>query len=95
MQFYDVTALVEADMQNEYPDLVPVIKNRVTRQSISYFRDISKSGYDDKEDIHYVVSRVRKGIFKYLFSSYNFKSKMYGVMIALLPGLARRYAKKI
>ena len=49
----------------------------------------------DKEDIHYVVSRVRKGIFKYLFSSYNFKSKMYGVMIALLPGLARRYAKKI
>ena len=95
MQFYDVTALVEADMQNEYPDLVPVIKNRVTRQSISYFRDISKSGYDDKEDIRYVVSRVRKGIFKYLFSSYNFKSKMYGVMIALLPGLARRYAKKI
>ena len=95
MQFYDVTSLVESDMQNEYPDLLPVIKNRVTRQSISYYRDISKSGYDDKEDIRYVIRKVRKGIFRYLFSSYNFKSKMYGVMIALLPGPARRYAKKI
>lgn len=95
MQFYEVTSLVETDIRTDYPDLVPVIKNRVTRQSISYFRDMSKSCYEDKNDIRYVISRVRKGIFKYLFSSYNFKSKMYGVMIALLPGCARRYAKKI
>ena len=95
MQFYEVTALVESDIQKSYPDLVSVIKNRVTRQSISYFRDMSKSEYDDKEDIRYVIRKVRKGIFKYLFSSYNFKSKMYGLMIALLPGCARRYAKKI
>ena len=95
MQFYDVASSVMSDMQNEYSGLVPVIRKRVTRQSISYYRDMSKSGYDDKEDIRYVIRMVRKGIFKYLFSSYNFKSKMYGVMIALFPRWARSYAKKI
>ena len=95
MQFYDVTSLVESDMGKDCPEMLPVIRNRVTRQSISYFRDMSKSGYDDAEDIRFVIRKVRKGIFKYLFSAYNFKSKMYGVMIALLPGCSRRYAKKI
>ena len=95
MQFYDVTSQVASDIRKTYPDLLPVIRNRVTRQSISYFKDIGISDYNDSEDVKYVIKTVRKGIFKYLFSRYRFKSKMYGLLIALLPGLARRSAKKI
>lgn len=95
MQFYEVNDSVVSDVKELYPDLLSVIQNRVTRQSISYFRDMYASDYDNREDIKYVVKMVRKGIFRYLFTAYAFKSKMYGLLIAIIPGLARKMAKKI
>ena len=95
MQFYEVNERVVSDVKEIYPDLLSVIRHRVTRQSISYFRDMGVSDYDNKEDYKYVVKMVRKGIFKYLFSAYAFKSRMYGLMIAIIPPLARKMSKKI
>lgn len=95
MQFYEVNDRVVSDVKAIYPDLLPIIQYRVTRQSISYFRDMGASDYDNKEDIKHVIKMVRKGIFRYLFSTYYFKSKMYGLMIAIIPPLARKMSKKI
>ena len=95
MQFYEVNDRVVSDVKEIYPDLLSVIRHRVTRQSISYFRDMGVSDYDNKEDYKFVVKMVRKGIFKYLFSAYAFKSRMYGLMIAIIPPLARKMSKKI
>lgn len=95
MQFYEVNDRVVSDVKDTYPDLLRYIQYRVTRQSVSYYRDMGASDYNETEDVRYVVKAVRKGIFKYLFSGYRFKSKMYGLLIAIIPGLAWRLAKKI
>ena len=94
MQFFDVAAKVSEGISDTHPDLVPVIRNRVTRQAISYYRDISSSGYDDAEDKKFIVKTVRKGIWKYLFSKYKAKSKMFGLLIAISPPLARKVFAK-
>ena len=94
MQFFDVAAKVSEGISDTHPDLVPVIRNRVTRQAISYYRDISSSGYDDAEDRKFIVKTVRKGIWKYLFSRYKAKSKMFGLLIAVSPPLARKVFAK-
>ena len=90
MQFFDVAAKVSEGISDTHPDLVPV----VTRQAISYYRDISSSGYDDAEDKKFIVKTVRKGIWKYLFSKYKAKSKMFGLLIAISPPLARKVFAK-
>ena len=95
MQFFEVADKVSAGISGEYSDLVPVIRNRITRQAISYYRDVASSGYDDVNDTKFIVSTVRKGIWKYLFSRYKAKSKMFGLLIAISPSLARKvFAKK-
>ena len=94
MQFFDVAGKVSEGISDTHPDLVPVIRNRVTRQAISYYRDISSSGYDDAEDRKFIVKTVRKGIWKYLFSRYKAKSKMFGLLIAISPPLARKVFAK-
>ena len=95
MQFFEVADKVTAGISGEYSDLVPVIRNRITRQAISYYRDVASSGYDDVNDTKFIVSTVRKGIWKYLFSRYKAKSKMFGLLIAISPALARKvFAKK-
>ena len=95
MQFFEVADKVTAGISGEYSDLVPVIRNRITRQAISYYRDVASSGYDDINDTKFIVSTVRKGIWKYLFSRYKAKSKMFGLLIAISPSLARKvFAKK-
>lgn len=95
MQFFEVADKVTAGISGEYSDLVPVIRNRITRQAISYYRDVASSGYDDINDTKFIISTVRKGIWKYLFSRYKAKSKMFGLLIAISPSLARKvFAKK-
>lgn len=95
MQFFEVADKVTAGISGEYSDLVPVIRNRITRQAISYYRDVASSGYDDINDTKFIISIVRKGIWKYLFSRYKAKSKMFGLLIAISPSLARKvFAKK-
>jgi len=94
MQFFNVAAKVSEGISDTHPDLVPVIRNRVTRQAISYYRDISSSGYDDAEDKKFIVKTVRKGIWKYLFSRYKAKSKIFGLLIAISPPLARKVFAK-
>ena len=90
MQFFDVAEDVSSGIKDTDPDLVPVIRNRITRQAISYFRDMSSSSYDDKADKKLIIKTIRKGIWKYLFSGYKAKSKMYGLMIAVSPPLAQK-----
>jgi len=90
MQFFDVAEDVTSGIKDTDPDLVPVIRNRITRQAISYFRDMSSSSYDDKADKKLIIKTIRKGIWNYLFSGYKAKSKMYGLMIAVSPPLARK-----
>lgn len=90
MQFFDVAEDVTSGIKDTDPDLVPVIRNRITRQAISYFRDMSSSSYDDKADKKLIIKTIRKGIWKYLFSGYKAKSKMYGLMIAVSPPLAQK-----
>ena len=95
MQFYEVNSTVESAMTNSYPDLLSVIHHRVTKVSIAYYRNMGVSDYNDSDDIRYVIKMIRKRIFKYMFSSYNFKSKSYGLLIAVFPKLAWIIAKKI
>lgn len=90
MQFFDVAEEVTSGIKDTDPDLIPVIRNRITRQAISYFRDMSSSSYDDETDRRFIIKTIRKGIWKYLFSGYKAKSKMYGLMIAVSPPLARK-----
>lgn len=95
MQFFEVADKVTSGISSDYSDLVPVIRNRITRQAISYYRDVASSGYDDLDDTKFIIKTVRKGIWKYLFSRYKAKSKMFGLLIAISPPLARKvFAKK-
>ena len=55
---------------------------------ISFFKDISTSGYDDKDDIKKVIDIIRNGIFGYLFSGYKLTSKLYGIFISIFPSWA-------
>lgn len=94
MQFFDVAYKVISGIKDTDPDLVPVIKNRITRQAISYYRDITSSGYDDEQDRKFVISTVRKGIWRYLFTGYKAKSKLFGLLIAVSPPLAGKVFAK-
>ena len=56
--------------------------------------DILKNVSLNIEDKKFIVRTVRKGIWKYLFSKYKAKSKMFGLLIAVSPPLARKVFAK-
>ncbi len=90
MDYYKVSDEVLSFVKENYPKYKKYVINRKTRMSISFYKDISKTGFSDKDIIKFIVSDVRKNIFRYLFCRYSIFSKLYGVVISISPKLARK-----
>ena len=89
MDYYTVTHRLQQDLiMLGYDTLMSSLDNRTVRYSISFFRDISRSHYQNEEIIDYIVKVIRNKIFKYMMSDYKLSSKLYGLLITISPRTA-------
>ena len=70
-------------MEDNYPDLAILARNRCTRYAISFIKTIIQENIQDKLILQELISLVRANIFIYLFSSYKISSKLYGVSLSV------------
>ena len=91
LQYFEISNEVMSFVKENYPSYKRHVNNRATRMAISFCKNISKSKYDDLEDINYLISFIRNHIFSYSFSSYKFLSKAYGWFICFFPKKALHY----
>ena len=94
MQYFEISEQVKAFVSSEYPTYIKHVNNRAERMAISFYKKISESGFDDGETISFLTHFIRKHIWKYLFSRYALKSKLYGLMVSIMPSLARKVFSK-
>lgn len=94
MQYFEVSDQVMAFIKAEHPKYVKYVNNRAERMAISFYKKISESGYDDQETIRFLSRFIRKHIWRYLFTRYASKSKMYGLMVSIAPKLALKVFAK-
>ena len=91
MDYYKVTSLIKEELsETKWNRCISSINNRTTRYSISFYREISRSGYMNEENCDYIIKYIKKNIIKYLFTKYKLSSKMYGILISISPKLARK-----
>lgn len=88
LQYFEVTDMVRTDIEKTYPDLVENIDDRATRYAISFFKEISKSGFREKKVTDYLLKVIRKNIKKYIYADYSIYSKCYGLLISIAPHIA-------
>ena len=88
MQYFEISEQVMAFVSAEYPEYEKYVNNRAERMAISFYKKISESGFDDRETIRFLARFIRKHIWRYLFSGYSPLSKMYGLMVSVMPRLA-------
>lgn len=94
MQFFTVSEMVIKDIKDKYPELVPLIKNRETRHTISFYKQISESGFDDETIKQELRKRIKDNIKNYYKSPYKLTSKMYGTLIIKAPKVAEKVFRK-
>ena len=94
MQYFEISEQVMTFVTAEYPQYVKYVNNRAERMAISFYKKISESGFDDKETIRTLSRFIRKHIWRYLFSGYAPLSKMYGLMVSVMPRLALKVFAK-
>ena len=88
MDYFTVTDEVTAYIAEYHPERLSLVNDRTVRNAISFYRKMSESGYDDKEDLSRVRGYVKKHYWHYLRQPYSFFSKTYGLLILLAPRLA-------
>ena len=86
--YFTVADEIDKFLSEKYPSLLKHAKNRRTRYAVSFYRQAVQCAERDKESERFLVHEVRRGILPYLFSSYKFTSKAYGLAISLCPPLA-------
>ncbi len=90
LQYFEVSDTVISDVAESYPRLKKHATRRATRYAISFYKQFSESGCDNADVQKFLISRIRKRFFSYLFSRYSFKSKLYGLCVCISPKLAYR-----
>lgn len=94
MQYFEISDQVMAFVKAEYPKLEKYVHNRAERMAISFYKKVSESGFDDQETVRTLSRFIRKHIWRYLFSGYAPLSKMYGLMVSIMPRLALKVFAK-
>ena len=85
LDYYVIAEDLQQFVKQKYPQYFKYAINHSVRISISFMRKISECRFDDKTTISFLVSIIRKNIFRYLFSGYSIFSKLYGVLICISP----------
>lgn len=80
-------------LSDKYPDLIFFARNREIRYSISYIYRIHKKGGKYLEFEHKFQHIIRKGIFRYCFSKYSYKSKLLGILYSINLGVSKLLTK--
>lgn len=88
LDYYDIVEELERFVSENYKKYLRLVKNHVARNSISFMRKVSESGFSDKKVIAVLVKNIRKNIFGYMFSNFSMFSKLYGLFICISPSLA-------
>lgn len=94
MDYFYIIDEMRAFFKEKYPRLLRLLLNHETRNAIAFMRRISIAGFSDEETIDFLVKKIRKGYFRYLFSSFSFLSKAYGLIICMAPKSAIKLFKK-
>ena len=94
MQYFEISDEVMAFVKAEHPKFVKYVNNRAERMAISFYKKVSESGFDDAETIRFLSRFIRKHIWRYLFSGYATTSKMYGLMVSVMPKAALKVFAK-
>ena len=91
MEYFEVTDFIVNDLKQQgFIKYLKYIRNRTERYAISFYRDMSRSSFDNKEIQCFLVKKIRKGILRYWFTRYKLSSKLYGTYISLFPNSALR-----
>lgn len=89
LDYFDITNEIYEELKKRnLKKHISALKNRTERYAISFYKDISRSNYNDKEVQRFLVKIIRSNILKYCLTKYRFKSKVYGLLIAIFPNLA-------
>ena len=95
LDYFEITNQIIKDLEaNNLKRLIKTVNNRTKRYAISFYRDMSRSSFDDKEIQAFLVKIIRKHFFRYYFTRYAFTSKLYGSFIAMFPNLALKVFRK-
>ncbi len=91
MQYFDVAEDILQFIKVEFPELTNCAICRNTKYAISFYHQIAKSNFNDKQIEKFIVKYIRKNIVRYFFTSrYSFFSKIYGLCVAIFPRLAKK-----
>ena len=88
LQYFEISDEVMGFVREQYPRYKKYVNYRATRMAISFYKNISRSHFEDKETTDFLVRIIRKNIFGYMFSGYALLSKAYGVLISIMPKIA-------
>lgn len=88
LQYFEISEEVMRFVCNEYPSYKRYVKFRAERMAISFYKSMSSSHFDDSETASFLARFIRRNIFGYMFSGYALRSKLYGLMISVMPKAA-------
>lgn len=83
LDYFVIAQELQEFIKERYPQYLRYAINHSIRISIAFIRKISICGFNDKDTIDFLVKKIRKNIFGYLFSGYSIFSKMYGLLICI------------
>lgn len=88
LDYFEVSSELEQFVNKNYPEMLKHVKNRETRYAISFYRNMSQSRYDSREIRKRLSTIIRKNILNYIKTDYAFTSRMYGILISIMPRAA-------
>lgn len=94
LDYFVIAQELHEFIKERYPQYLRYAINHSIRISIAFMRKISICGFNDKDTINFLVSKIRKNIFGYLFSGYSIFSKLYGILICINTRTALKLFRK-
>lgn len=94
MDYFTVSDQVHEYLKSEYPNLVKALKNRECSMAISFYIRASLADYHNQDVFRELVRRVRANAFGFLGSNYAMAKRLFGVLIAVFPAIARVIVRK-
>ena len=90
MDYFSISEELEAFSGRNYPELIPLVRNRCTDMAISLYRKLSAA--EDRQRYEIEEKKLRdmicRGISAFLFSSYPAVKKLAGLLISFSPAIS-------
>ncbi|CUQ42747.1 putative glycosyltransferase EpsJ [Clostridium paraputrificum] len=83
LDFLQATEEILCFLQEYYPNIIPTMKNRLTRYSTSFLRLIIKSNYENNSVILRLQKNIKSNLYSYIKSDYKLASKLFAIGVSI------------